>query len=470
VSIGLSGGTAHPQHGGALLGVSDVPVFVSWFQRGRGGDLDAADVVLDDVGTLVTVQAEDGTRVRDPRADPSAMRLRLLEPALDRGAARVMPLATATAERQARLRAALIGSVPTAGRLKPELRRSIDALGPSWRAGLATQPDSSATIQAAIDKNGIASLPPGVYYLDKPLKVGARRRVEGLIGAARERVQLVAKGDFPIIEGRGDIGRDGEAALVSLVLSGLTLQGGTYGIHWSAEPGNLGAGGVVAWSEFSELTFAEQSIAGVNAAHIGGIDSNLWRRVDFRDLPVAFRGDGTGNGAGMNYADKQHFFDCQYQRIGDAVWYWTSDRASGGQIWTDNVYFDVGQLTRTRAANNLLWVNALIDGVHGDVGIAVTDTGATATYYFTMIDSLWRGRGPAVVTDTQSWRVGTLFVATEFAQAGGSIVAAEGDETLFAWGSRITGSAEVGAVRQGLFIDSRFGRFDQLLHVVVEGR
>ena len=107
-----------------------------------------------------------------------------------------------------------------------------------------------------------------------------------------------------------------------------------------------------------------------------------------------------------------------------------------------------------------------MENVSGDVAIHVTDSGSTATYYFAMIDSLWRGKGPAVVTDTQSWQVGTLFIDTEFAQSGGSIVAPSGEQTLFAWGSRITGSAAVGAVKNGLFIHSHMGRYNKAMQIV----
>ena len=171
----------------------------------------------------------------------------------------------------------------------------------------------------------------------------------------------------------------------------------------------------------------------------------------------------------MTYADKQHFLNCQYQRIADTVWYWTSDRPSGGAVFADNVYLAVGRVPKTRAANHLLWRNSVFENVTGDVALDVTDSGATATYYFTMVGSVWRGHGPRVVTDTQSWQVGTLFVDTEFAQAGGSLVAPDGEQTLFGWRSRITGNARVGNVYNGVFIDSALGTFDKPLQLVERG-
>ena len=472
VSVGLAGGTSYPQRDGALAVLSRVPTVVSWFQHAKGGSLDGADVWLDQVGTLVAMQNHADSTLRDDSR--GAGRARLFDAASPARAPDAAAPAAAAAEQRAVIAAAMRGPPPAAS-AKPQRRARGAPLGPDWRATLATRPDSSARIQADIDRRGIATLAAGAYYLDRPLKIGSRDRVEGLLGEGSDRVQLVAKGDFPIIEGRGDFGRvkrrgSDDFPVLSLVLEGLALYGGRHGVHWSGEAGNLGPGATVAWSQFRDLTFVGQTAAAVNVAGINGLDSNLWYRVDFFDVPVAFRGDGKGLGAGMNYADKQHFLDCQYQNVADAVWYWTADRPSTSEVWKDNVFFDVGAISRTRGASGLTWVNSVIENVHGDVAIDVLDTGSTTTYYFTMVDSAWRGRGPTVVTDTQSLGVGTLFVGTEFAQAGGSIVSRAPGQSLFAWGSRITGTAEVGAVENGLFVDSRMGPLSGPLTVVENGR
>jgi hypothetical protein len=471
VSVGLGGGTATPERSGALASFRDVPLLVNWFPNVRGGALDGADLILDRVGTLVTVQPEGGLRVSDTAG---SVRWRMLDADPARGGARVAAsgIASATAAQRAALAATFAGVATPPVRQKPRARAIADPLGSDWTAGIEAQPDAAASIQAQIDAEGVARLAPGVYYLSRPLRLGSHRRIEGLIGESREQTVLVAKGAFPVIAGRGDIGRDSHApkdALVTLALDGLTLYGGTYALDWTAERGNLGPGGVIAWSAFEDLALLKQSVAAVHANGIGGLDSNLWRHVDIADTPIAFRGDGTGAGPGMTYADKQHFLDCQYRRIADTVWYWTSDRPSGGAVFADNVYLDVGRVTRTRAANHLLWSNSVFENLTGDVALDVTDAGSTATYYFTMVGSMWRGHSPRVVTDTQSWQVGTLFVDTEFAQSGGSLVAPDGEQTLFGWRSRITGGARVGAVHSGVFIDSIFGAFDKPLQLVERG-
>jgi len=474
VSLSLGGGTAYPQFGGALARFRNVPAVVSWFEHGRGGRLDDADLLLDNVGALVSVQPNVNLRHRDLDAPTNATRVRLFDPSPTDGGRRISStdVATMSAAERGALSALVDATLPQP-RVKPVRRTLDDALGPRWRDGLQSRPDSSVKIQAEIDKHGIARLAGGIYYLDRPLKIGRRARMEGVLGEHRDAVYLVAKGNFPVIEGRGDYRgdpRSGEGVVINLVLSGLTLYGGTHGIHLSAEPGNLGGGGVVAWSQFSELKFMHQSVSGVNAAGIAGLDENLWYRADFFDVPVALHGAGTGAGIGMNYADKQHFLDCQYQDVSDTVWHWTSDRPSGGEVWADAYFSNVGRLTQTRAANNLLWTNSVMEDVGGPVAIDVTDDGSTATYYFMVVDSVWRGRGPAVVTDTQSWGVGTLFVGTEFAQSGGSIVADAPAQSLFAWGSRVTGSANIGTVQSGLFIGSSLGPFDAAVQIIEGGR
>jgi hypothetical protein len=472
VSVSLGGGTAYPKLGGALADIRNVPTVVSWFEHGAGGQIDGADLRLENVGTFLSIQPDVGFRQRDEHAPDGATRVRVLQPSpSDRGARIASNVAALSAADRNALLAIADAALPPS-QTKPTRRAIDDALGPSWRDGLSSRPDSSARIQADIDKNGIATLAPGTYYLDRPLKVGSRTRAEGILGDDRDEVYLVAKGDFPLVEGRGDFGGDprtGEGVVISLVLGGLTLYGGTHGIHLSAEPGNLGRGGVVAWSQFSDLKLMHQRVAGINASGIAGIDENLWYRVDFVDVPIAFRGNGTGASFGMNYADKQHFVDCQFQNVSDTVWYWTTDRPSGGEIWSGNYFANVGRLTQTRAANNLLWTNSVMEDVSGPVALDVTDAG-TATYYFMVVDSVWRGRGPAVVTDTQSWQVGTLFVGTELAQSGGSIVANAPEQSVFMWGSRIAGTARLGKVQSGLFIGSSIPHVDGTLQIVDRGR
>jgi hypothetical protein len=170
----------------------------------------------------------------------------------------------------------------------------------------------------------------------------------------------------------------------------------------------------------------------------------------------------------MTYADKQLFLDGEYRDIRGAVWDWQSDRPSGGQVWASAYFKRIGQLTRTRAANNLLWFNSVMDDVGGSPALQVTDRGLTKTFNFYVVDCLWRGRGPAIVTDTQSNGIGTIFINTTLAQSGGVVVRGEA-QTVLIWGSRLAESTSLGRPRDGLLLDSRIGATHATLELISGG-
>ncbi len=472
-SVALSGGTADPDHAGAVLELSDVKAFQSWFFHAQGGHRDSADLLLHKVQSALMVQSDPAVRVVEQDLPAHAERQRLLDPA---GAA---PAPMQSSKASDDWSSVVNQKALRLQRDKPLLRSFPDPF-PTGVPALEQMPDSARQIQADLDRDGLVRLPAGRYFLDRPLRIGSRNRTEGILGDPEGQVVLIAKGDFAIIEGRGDAhpSAQSEGSVVYLAFDHVMLYGGRYGFNWSNAAGNLGDGGGVAFSTFDHVIFAYQRLAGVNADGIHGLDTNTWYRTDFYHMPVAIRGNGHGSVGPMNYADKQSFLDCQFQDISDVVWYWTSDRAAGGESWVDCYFLNVGQLTRTRAANGLLWVNSVMENVTGAVAIQVTDRGSTSTNYFSQVDCLWRGRGPQVVTDTQSNGVGTLFVSTRFEQSGaGSLVAQRGAEkgaetgaqTLFAIDSSITGSTQLGHVTSGIFINSTLGQIDQPLEVIVGG-
>ena len=467
VSVGFSGGSSLPDLAGALGSFQNIENLVSWFAHGSGGARDGADVVCRDVKNAVFLQGSGAMACTDARLPPDAARVRILDPngaSQPAAASRQAPSHPSAVDLDRVLAATLLGEglkeLPGARRrVRPQQR----ILGPGSACavakGLATYPHASEAIQAEIDRHGIARLACGIYLLERPLKIGSALRPEGLLGPGRVNAVLVAQGDFPLFEGRGDFGsplqRGGPAA--RLHLSGFTLSGGSHGLSFTDSPGNLGGAGLIAWSTFTDLNFLGQRVAGISAEHIFGFDSNFWYQVDFSGVPVAFRGLGSGSGERMTYADKQHFLDCQFVDIDDAVWFWTADRASGGQLWTNSLFKRVGAVSKTRSGNNLLWSNCLFEDVAGPTAIQTLDDGKTSTYYFYQVGCLWRGRGPAVVTSSLAGGMGVLFIDTEFAQNGGYLVVNSGRQALSAWNSTISGTARPGAIRDGIFIGSSLG-------------
>lgn len=467
-SVGLSGGTAYPSRSGALALIQNTPVFDSWFLHGSGGSVDNADIILDGVHRSAFAATENHHRVlvRAPDRDSTLTDLsgQIQVTVSDSPSPAINPSGD---ERSFALLADFAGR-PRVGAPQKPVRREISA--PEAVAvvgGPHTEADSAPRLQAAIDSEGVATIEPGTYYLNRPLRIGNRSRVEGLLSRGPRPAVLIATGDFPVIQGRGGYGYADShgGAIIRLALGGLTLYGGSYGIDWTGSKENLGDGATVAYSTFYDLRFLNQTQAGVRAEGIHGLDSNFWYRVDFLDVPTAIFGRGHGTGGGMNYADKQHFLDCQFQNIRGAAWNWKADRASNAELWKDAYFFNVGGVAETRAAVGLIWANSVFENVLGDVGIHVTDSGSTATYYFAQIDCLWKGIGPKVVTDTLSFGMGTLFIDSVFSQSGGSILADGKNQTLYALGSSITGSAKLGPVETGMFLNSKMPPVDRAVEL-----
>lgn len=468
---------------GAMLDISSTPSVVQWLDASNGGPGDADDAYLSNIGTHILIQA-DNSVTRSYAQTPGNIleTLRTTWP-VSEVSLNGLDISNGTTLTPAASNAmvnAYLGAPKTTAPVKP-VPRVVDTF-PGWKENLAPHPDSAPAIQALINRDHIVKLASGKYYLDSPLQIGTKMRdangtliVEGIIGAGKDSVYLIAKGQFPVIQVRDDDTADVNDRGMRLVLEGLSIYGGTYGLDYTNPSGYdeyTSPTLQVNWSSFRNLAFNHQILAGVHFQNSYGIDNNIWYKVDFNDMPVAFMGIGyrsttSGEHQLMNYADKQYFIDNQYHNISEAVWNWDAYRPSNSNVWIDSYFDNVGSISKTRSAWDIMWVNSVFNNITGPTAIDLLDTGSTASRRFEQLDCLWTGTGPAVVTDTQSGYLGTLFIDTEFNQSGGSIVATSGKQTLHAWNSKITGTATVGNVSYGAFINSRMGNFNKTISYVV---
>lgn len=476
--VGPTGGTSY-SGSGAMAEFTNVGSVALHWPWGKGGTAEGTgDFYFDNVATTVLTQASlpprnTYTYVNDPAG---AVRANVLYPfgsppyTLFDGVD--VSNGWTDAEKAAVLNAYL-GAPRTTSPKKPALHAVDDQLGADWQSVAATQPDSGAAIQQLIDSNHIVSLPAGVYYLDAPLRVGSATVREGIIGADKDQVYLVAKGNFPVIQGRGDMNGTTYPHGVGIhtVFENLTIYGGNYGMYFSNDPGNLGESAQINWSRFANLKFMKQSLAGVRAYHIYGFDNNLWYQIDFTDSIDAVSADGTGASLQMTYADKQYFVKCQYLNLSGAGWAWKSIRASGGNPQIDAYFKNVANISRTRAANNNIWVNSVFQNITGAHGIEFDDAGGTSTtYLFAQVDCLWKGTGPTAVTRTASGYAGTLFIDTEFRQTNGTIVDNTGTQVTMLWNSKITGAATLGNPMYAELVNSSMGDpYDKKLQFISNG-
>jgi hypothetical protein len=454
-SIGVTGGTGVPTHGGALAKFVSVDGVMMLFNQGHGGQLDNADFLFEQVGTRLTSQSNADVKVAD--IAPQGDRLFILDP----GASAPVALATVagatpggTTSLPAQLTWALSATPPGYPMGKPARRTITDPLGDQWLSAAAGKPDSSTAIQAQIDASGVAVLAPGVYYLDHPLKLGSNKRSEAILGAGSTQVVLAARGAFPVIQGRGDIHYATNGVVMEQVaIEGLTLYGGTDGIRFSSEAGNFGDGAQIAWSMFSDLKFLRQTEAGVYVKSIFGIDNNLWNHDDFLGLPAAFVGFGTGYAAGMNYADKQQIIDCQFQQIAGYAWNWQAQRPSNVDVFSGDYFYEVGGVSATTSTLTALWTNSVMENVSGTSAIHSID-GTGANFY--QYDNLWTGTGPSVITDAQN---NNAMIAVKYQQSGGQIVSSTSGRGLDAIATATTAAVGSGKLTQGLLINSKIGAY-----------
>ena len=468
---------------GAMTKISNTSKVATWFDRSVAGPADTIDEYFDNVGVYVETQRKTNVADSFTNNPPDQIQLRALSgnpPATVSGAPAENDL-----EKQNAVMSALLGRSLEGAPDLPQVLVDNDPLGSHWSDDLG-DPNDCVTWQALqdqIDKStaeggGVLRLQPGTYYLCQPLQIGNSTRIEGIIGSGKNEVFLIPRDiTKPVIKGR----RTGSGDAVSIVLEGISIYGGTYGIDFSVD--TFSTHGQLSWSSFRNVRFSRQSNAGVNVDGVGGMDNNVWYNVDFVEMPIAFRGvsgpviNGVAYWHGSSYADKQYFIGNRYTNISDTVWSWDSRRHSGHHIWIDAYYHTVGKVSRTRAAYNLLWVNSVFRDVTGGVGGVAIDLLETAaqpsTYYFTQVGCEWKGEGPPVVTDSQG-PIGTLFIDTHFHQTNGSIVAPTGNQVFHAWNSEICinelgQGALVGNVQYGSFVNSKLRQYDRKLTYVQGG-
>ena len=453
ISMGLSGGTVYNSEGGALAIIRDVQLVADFSSRPRGGFRDKADVIFEQVGENFHLFRSDFHLVEKGLNGARSGFFGLHLKPIDTSRMSVGPSVQMRTLLQSYSFPPVAESLATGAFAAPMTAPSSLSVG-VYGAVVA---DQSAVLQELIDREGVARVPPGVYRLSHSLRIGSPQRIEGLVASAPGEVVLIASGNFPVIQGRefSSLTSDG-LAQQSVVLSGLALVGGSHGIYWSAERGNVGPGMKVAASTFESLRFISQSVAGVAAIGIEGIDSNSWRRVSFEDMPVALLGVGKGGTLGMNYADKQGFMFCSFRNVRDAVWSWDSERPSGGNFWFRSDFDGIGNVSRTRAGYNLIWFGSSFKDIHAGRALRLLDNGSTATGEFYFISGRWTGHGPSVLADTASGGVGAHLLGSVFQQSETRFVGAGEHEMLLSWGNQI--ETKVPTIAQGrhLIINTLF--------------
>lgn len=234
-----------------------------------------------------------------------------------------------------------------------------DPAGTGWDRDRAQKPSSSAYIQGLIDREGIAILPAGTYYIDKPIVLG--RRGKGLIGAGMDSTVLIAKSqDVDIIVMDSIALSEGEEAQPGLMLADLTLQGGRNGVFQTWKGGkNL---------QFydlpivSHVTFRDMREAGIQFTEIYAWDNVLLDNLNFSGCASGFKqatvirpgvDDYTPT---LNYVDKVMFYHCRFAKCGRAL-DMVVGRASNDNWFVNSRFEDNSEYVWRSNHTNLYFVN-----------------------------------------------------------------------------------------------------------------
>jgi hypothetical protein len=194
---------------------------------------------------------------------------------------------------------------------KPKFNAIPDPAGSKWEKNISGKPDSSATIQALIDKNGIAELSAGIYYLAKPLTL---KNGQGIIGAGAEKTALIAKSaDIDLIVGADHM--DNITTVTTFTLADITLQGARNGINHNAQ--GSGQGAQYNRIVLSHVTFRNMKNAGILIDSIYTWDNNFIDNTNFYrcNTGIKQRPDPAyvgGEHMGSAFLDKNVFYQNQF--------------------------------------------------------------------------------------------------------------------------------------------------------------
>ena len=252
----------------------------------------------------------------------------------------------------------------------------LPLLPPDVVAAAATAADDSETLQSMIDafvtSDSPMVIPPGTYYIAKPLRVGripnpagnitaclAIKRHRMLIGAGMDEVTIMATDPSMVmitIDGCYPAGTNLNLNLTSFKsessrfhVSGVTLVGGAVGFHFTANTGHL----QITESMVSHVRF-RQIGRGIFLDDIFGLDNNLFSDLRFDECGVAFyqhppdtqrvvpggRCKQAFNNPYLGYMDKVVWFNVEVTNS-DGGFHADACRADNLNYWIQNAMVNV---------------------------------------------------------------------------------------------------------------------------------
>lgn len=284
-------------------------------------DMDAGRVDL--IGLVLYQAAQPAIRIRQGVKQFSSLLAsssRLIDESKDAAGWTAFADFTDRVDVRAAAAPAAVAGSPTAWN-PPVFQPVPDPAGPDWRRRRLSARDSAPELQRLIDAQGIARLPPGVFFIASSLRL---KSGQGIVGSGSGRTVIVAMSDDIDILVADD--HVASPRPLSWVLADLALQGGRSGIRHDAR--GAGAGAQFVHTQLSHLVFSDMAQAGIVVDGIYGWDNNLLDDIAFLRMPVGIQqkpnpayesAERSGNIAGANYMDKNLCYRCRFEDTGTGL-------------------------------------------------------------------------------------------------------------------------------------------------------
>jgi hypothetical protein len=207
---------------------------------------------------------------------------------------------------------------------RPTWNTLPDPLGANWKTERVGKIDSTSYLQNLLNTNGVVNLPEGVFYISSTLNI-LNDGNHGIMGQGTGKTVICGlTDDFPLLSiTSGDFG--------SIILSNLTLQGGSDGLYVSSPPM------MMSYQSLKYIVFRNQS-NGMHFKKIFGLDNNFFEHLAFINCTKGVFQDADPvydpSLNGTTYMDKNVFYQCQFINCNTSM-YLHSIRASNLNAWVD---------------------------------------------------------------------------------------------------------------------------------------
>lgn len=233
--------------------------------------------------------------------------------------------------------------------------------------GLKVYKNASSQIQALVDRDNIAHLDAGLYYLSSPIKL---KDGQGLIGKGQSKTILVAdSSDIDLIVGATHL--DKKLKSTWFVLADLTLKDGKNGVYHAAS--GSGGGAQYHRSILSHVTFSNMSNAAIMLDSIYGWDNNFLSHVNFMKCKTAIKQRPSplykgGDVPGTTYMDKNVCYRCNFVENGIAL-DMLGVRGNGLNAYINSKFVRNGKIIQATHPLSNFFANSVFIDNYGDPAI-----------------------------------------------------------------------------------------------------